>query len=430
MRPGAWLVLLALLVPSIGSAGLAAVSAQPVTAAAAVTGGRILVLLRLPPPHIRVGGDYAGSYGDGAGRAARHRVAAALARRNGLALVDDWPMPLLAVDCFVMAVPADRSPIAVAATLSDLPEVAWSQPVNAFATQGSVEQGPVKAATPVRRPDPLFQAQPAALGWHLADLHRITDGRGVKVAIVDSAIDRRHPDLVGQVSVSANFVVAERDVPEQHGTAVAGIIGAIAGNGVGIAGIAPRARLMALRACWQQPAKAGGATVCDSFSLAKAIYFAVEHRAGVLNLSLGGPQDPLLARLLDLALARGITIVAAVDRASADGAFPASHPGVVAVVDDVPGPLRTAAVVAPGRGVPTTNTGASWWLVDGSSYAAAHVSGLFALMRSRQTATLQTPVLVLDRAGKGTVDSCASLLPSAGDCNCNCPSRTAATPRQ
>jgi subtilisin family serine protease len=283
---------------------------------------------------------------------------------------------------------------------------------------------------PAGRRDPFFEAQPAAIGWHLADLHRIADGRGVKVAIVDSAIDRGHPDLVGQVSVSANFVVGERDVPEQHGTAVAGIIGAIAGNGVGIAGIAPHARLMALRACWQQPAKAGATTICDSFSLAKAIYFAVENRAGVLNLSLGGPYDPLLARLLDLALARGITVVAATDRASVDGGFPASYPGVVAVVDDVRGPLQKAVFVAPGRGVPTTNTGATWSVVDGSSYAAAHVSGLFALMRSRQSAALRMPVLVLDRAGTGMIDSCASLLASADDCDCSCPSRTPATPRQ
>lgn len=383
---------------------------------AAEPSGQVLVLLRLPPPHLRPGSDYGGAYGDVASRAARYRIAATLARRNGLTLVDDWPMPLLGVDCFVMTVPVGRSSTAVAATLSDSPGVAWSQPVNAFHGQAGA----------VVRPDPLFQAQPAATNWHLADLHRIADGRGVKVAVIDSSVEREHPDLVGQVPISANFVAGQRDSPEQHGTAVAGIIGAIADNGIGIAGIAPRARLMALRACWQPSV---GSTVCDSFSLAKALYFALERGAGVINLSLGGPQDPLLARLLDIALARGIVVVAAFDRQRADGGFPASHQGVVAVADDGPGPLRSSIFTAPGTGVPTTRAGGTWQIVDGSSYAAAHVSGLFALMRGRRGAGEPAASLVSARPGGGAIDSCASVLRPLNECKCGCPPRNAAVPR-
>jgi hypothetical protein len=374
------------------------------------TGGQVLVLLRLPPPHLRPGGDYGGSYGDGAGRAARHRIAAAIARRNGLALVDDWPMPLLGLDCFVMTVPVGRSSAAIATTLSNMPDVAWSQPVATFIGQAAVP-----------RPDPLFQAQPAAAGWHLADLHRIADGRGVRVAIIDSAIERNHPDLAGQVAVSANFIVGRRETPEQHGTAVAGIIAAIADNGIGIAGIAPRARLLALRACWQP--SAGGNTICDSFSLAKALYFAVDNGAGIINLSLGGPQDPLLARLLDVAMARGITVVAAFDRQRTDGGFPASHRGVIAVADDAPGALRSGVFTAPGRGIPTTLTGSTWSLVDGSSYAAAQVSGLFALMRGRAAANGGARSLISTRPDGGTIDSCASVLGTTVDRVRVCPAQ-------
>ena len=406
---------------AVGPASAAGPAADPAVAgaapeAAAAPARQVLVLLRLPPPHVRAGREYGDSYGDAPGRAARHRIAAGIARRNGLVLVDAWPMPLLGVDCFVMAVPAGRALAAVAATLAGQAGVAWSQPANSFAGRGVVAAGP----------DPLFAAQPAAAGWHLAALHRLADGRGVKVAIVDSAVERDHPDLAGQIAVSANFVAGRPAVPEQHGTAVAGIVAAIADNGIGIAGIAPRARLMALRACWQ-PAAVSAATVCDSFSLAKAIYFAVDRGAGVINLSLGGPDDPLLARLLDVALARGIAVVAAFDRQRADGGFPASHRGVVAVADAAVGALPPWVYTAPGHGVPATRPGGTWFLVDGSSYAAAQVSGLVALMRGGPANRPQPRGLVSARAGGGAIDGCASVLGQRG--TCDWPGPIAATPR-
>ena len=77
-----------------------------------------------------------------------------------------------------------------------------------------------------------------------------------------------------------------------------------------------------------------------------------------------------------------VVVVAAVDPKAFDGGFPASHPGVVAVSDDV-ATSAPGAVVAPGRDAPTTEPGGRFALVSGSSYAAAHVSGLFALLRER-----------------------------------------------
>src|SRR5947209_1169436 len=268
----------------------------------------------------------------------------------------------------------------------------------------------------VHRPRREPAAQPAAREWHLADLHRIATGRGVKVAVIDSGIEATHPDLAGQVLVNRNFVAGQQLAPEQHGTGVAGIIAAKADNGIGIAGIAPGARLLGLRACWQVNGAAG--TVCDSLSLAKAIYFAIEQHADVINLSLAGPGDRLVGELLKVALAKGTAIVSAFDRKLAGGGFPASLAGVIAVSDTSLAPAREQAYIAPGRDIPTTQPGGRWFLVNGSSYAAAHVSGLIALMRERRRSS--AIVFVSAHRGSGSIDACASLLRAGGPCECSC----------
>src|SRR6266513_6276325 len=174
--------------------------------------------------------------------------------------------------------------------------------------------------------DPLYPLQPSASAWHLAEVHKVATGKRVKVAEVDTGVEINHPDLFGQIALARDFVDVESNVAELHGTAVAGIIAARADDGIGIVGIAPDARLYALRACWQ-PAASGSHAVCNSFTLAKALQFAIDENVQVINLSLGGPPDRLLGRLLDAALSRGITIVAAADKTLRDSGFPASHRG-------------------------------------------------------------------------------------------------------
>ena len=150
-----------------------------------------------------------------------------------------------------------------------------------------------------------------------------------------------------------------------------------------------------------------------------AIHFAIDHQAQVINLSLGGPDDPILAALIDVAVARGAKVVAAYDRAAPQGGFPASHPGVIAVADEVLAPLPTGVYSAPGRDVPTTEPGGRWRLVSGSSYAAAHVSGLLALVKERRPLEQTALGLVTARTGGG-IDACASLLrvSTRDDCAC------------
>jgi len=400
---GAWAIALAAAQPpAMAAPGDETTTVASATAAMPAPSQQVLLLLRLPSEHYRPENAYSGGYGDGPAHGARRRTAAALAREHGLTLVTDWAMPLVGLDCFVMAVPDDQLPENVARALSQDPRVAWAQPMNVFRARG--------------HDDPLFPLQPAAQAWHLVDLHEMSTGRDVRVAVVDSGVDVQHPDLAGQVALKENFVDSHRDIPEDHGTAVAGIIAARADNGVGIVGVAPNARLLALRACWQESAQA---TLCTSLSLAMALHFAITNDAAIINLSLSGPSDRLLDRLLDVALSRSISVIGAVDRKLPDGGFPASHAGVVAVADDAGQPVLHGALVAPGRDVPTTLPGARWNLVSGSSYAAAHVAGLFALMRERSPANTAVPSVasVVSFPGGG-IDACATLAHVAGDDAC------------
>jgi subtilisin family serine protease len=369
---------------------------------------QILVMVRHPPEHFRPNGAYGGGdYGDDLSRSARERLAKGIARDHGLQFVDEWPMPMIGVDCFIMAVPDGRSTSAAAEELSHDAKVAWAEPVQLYQAQGGT-------AVPN---DPLYRAEPAARDWQLADLHQMATGRGIKVAVIDSGIQANHPDLSGQLLVNRNFVAGQSEVAEDHGTGVAGVIAAKADNGVGIVGVAPGARLLGLRACWQRGG-ANGPTVCDGLSLAKAIYFAVQDKADIINLSLSGPDDRLLRTLVDAALARGSVVVTAYDSKKPDGGFPASMPGVIAVSDGSFAGTSGRVYIAPGRDVPTTQPGGRWFLVNGSSFSAAHVSGLAALVRQRKHSAHLT--LVSDRPVGGTIDACATLQRAATGCECSC----------
>ena len=376
-----WLLLLALGLTGIG-----------VRAQAEEAQRQVLVMLQLPKAHYRPDGSYAGTYGEGVGRQSRQQVAQALAQAHHLEMRSEWAMPLAGVDCFVMRLPEGdaRTSADVARAVSQDRRVAWAQPVGLYQAQASQQE-------------PLYAAQPAAQQWRLAELHKVATGRGVRVAVVDSGIEASHPDLSGQVAFNQNFLDDRPTPAEGHGTAVAGIIAARADNGAGIAGIAPQARLLALRACWQA---ASDQTLCTGLSLAKALYAAIQQGAHIINMSLGGPDDRLLALLLDQAQARGVTVVAALP--GSGGPFPANHPGVL-VVGSAP-PLPSGAVIAPGRDVPSTAPGGGWSLVSGSSFAAAHASGLLALLReldgTRAPVVLKTALVT---ASQGRIDSCATL---------------------
>jgi subtilisin family serine protease len=196
--------------------------------------------------------------------------------------------------------------------------------------------------------------------------------------------------LTGRIVQTTNFVEGgdKTFTSDQHGTAVAGVIGAQADNGVGIYGVAPDAELMAAKACWHRGAGSAEAW-CSSWTLAKAIDFAIIERVRVLNLSLSGPPDPLLRRLITKAIEeQNITVVAAVmENRDPALSFPSSLPSVIAVVaSDSEGSVRTAAgkhqpfLAAPGMNIITTMPRRAYDFVSGSSFATAHVSGIVALL--------------------------------------------------
>ena len=362
---------------------------------------RVMVMLRLTAEHFRAGGDYGGTYGDAMGEKARLRLAREIARQHKLTVLESWPMQLVGVDCIIMAVNDARPLDAVVAELSRLPGVAWSQPLNEYHMQGA----PV-AGAPRGYNDRLFRAQPASSRWHLEQLHRMATGKGVTIAIVDSRIDTSHPDLVGQIAASPDFVGANHSLAERHGTGVAGIIGARANNAMGIVGVSPGARILGLRACWERPL--GGNTVCDTLSLAKALTYALEKRVDIINLSLTGPPDRLLQTLVSMGLQRGITIVAAVDQARPQSSFPAFVTGVIPVADQRLSAGSPAVYIAPGQDVPTTEPEGKWAIVSGSSFAAAHISGLAALLR-QLSGPGHNPSSAALLGPRGVVDACAAI---------------------
>ncbi|MBB6125036.1 S8 family peptidase [Sphingobium subterraneum] len=309
-------------------------------------------------------------------------------------------MPRIGVDCVIMEIGDGRSPQEVASELTGVPGVAWSQPLNEFRMQGTSD-------TPIGSyNDRLYRAQPVANRWHLADLHRVATGRGVTIAVVDSRIDTTHPDLTGQIAATPNFAPIRDQEGERHGTRVAGIIAARVNNVQGIAGIAPGARVLGVRACWEKPR--GGATVCDSLSLAKALTYTLDSHADIVNLSLSGPRDRLLEALISLAISRGTTVVAAVDEMQPEASFPAFVAGVIPVADERLSARANAVYIAPGRDIPTTEPEGKWNLVNGSSFAAAHVSGLVAILRQLSGNHGKASAAAL-LGSRGPVDACAAV---------------------
>jgi hypothetical protein len=377
---------------------------------------QLLVMVRMPAPHFRPDVAYASSYSSQVGKDARRRIAEAIASQYGLSVIDSWPMPALGVDCFVMQAPEQASLPRIVEQLSADARVESAQSVNRFNV--------------LAYNDPLYPLQPDATEWHLSDLHKVATGKRVRVAIVDTGIEVDHPDLSGQISSTQNLVDERKDIAEAHGTAVAGIIAARPDNGIGVAGIAPEATFFALRACWESPGHGTQAT-CSSFTLAKALQSALEDNVQVINLSIGGPRDRLLERLLDVAMSRGIIVVGAADPKTGDGGFPASYSGVLAIAEEGGQDSPADFLLAPGRDVPTTLPGKKWGIVSGSSFAAAHVTGLVALLRelspglqAQQLRDVLAPrtllTLATDHSNSRIVDACAAVARTAGACACTC----------
>ncbi|MDQ4130384.1 MAG: S8 family serine peptidase [Actinomycetota bacterium] len=298
--------------------------------------------------------------------------------------------------------------------------------------------------------DPHFDQQWGLHRIRAPEAWTISQGEGVVAAVVDSGVDLTHPDLAGALARRADgsvlgydFVEGDDDPTDEHGhgTMVAGIIAARTSNGTGVASVAPAARIMPVR-------------VLDSRALGpnstveEGIRWAVDHGAHVINLSLEvarerwagtrSSEQPIssLERVLRYAWSRGVAVVAAAGNDSADFTdYPSDSPVVLVGATnerDVRAGFSDAgrpdALMAPGVNIVSTWCSPCGSRVrhrigrsEGTSYAAAHVTGAIALMRGagygsatavsrlRQTARDVGSYGPDRRTGYGRIDVAAAL---------------------
>ncbi|MFI9337587.1 type VII secretion-associated serine protease mycosin [Streptomyces althioticus] len=247
--------------------------------------------------------------------------------------------------------------------------------------------------------------------WALDALHTdqvwpTTRGAGVTVAVLDTGVEADHPDLDGNVLQGKDLVgFGAREGDEawaRHGTAMAGIIaghGHGPGNGDGVLGVAPEAKILPVRVILEDkdPARAKARSTRGN-ALAEGIRWAADHGADVINLSLG--DDSASAHpeegedeAIQYALRKGVVVVASAGNGGEKGdriSYPVAYPGVIAAtaVDryGTRAPFSTrrwyATVSAPGVDVIIADPDHKYYEGWGTSAAAAFVSGAVALVKA------------------------------------------------
>jgi subtilisin family serine protease len=173
---------------------------------------------------------------------------------------------------------------------------------------------------------------------------------GVRVAVIDSGVDRGHPELVRRIAAARSFVGGSARDTQGHGTIVAGIIAAETNNATGIAGLAPDAELLVAKVV-------GPERTISVEAEARAIRWAVAQGARVINMSIGGLRDPsnpnrdtysrLEAEAVAYAVSKGVVVVAAVGNGDTAPRQPwpfASYPAALPHVLGVSAVLRSGAV--------------------------------------------------------------------------------------
>jgi subtilisin family serine protease len=249
----------------------------------------------------------------------------------------------------------------------------------------------LQQAKRVAVPDRAAQYSLAKL--RVPEAHQLATGSNVLVAVIDAAIDVSHPEIAHAIADRFD-AVGGRALPSAHGTAMAGAIAAQAR----LAGVAPSARILAVRAF----AATRDSYESTSFAILRGIDWAVARGARVINMSFAGPNDPEIARSLVLAARKGVVLVAAAGNAGPQSAplYPAAHPNVIAVAavdahDEISAFSvrgRHIAIAAPGVDVVGPAPNRNYQLSTGTSVAAAHVSGIAALLIERRATLTPTAV--------------------------------------
>ncbi|HEY9512337.1 MAG TPA: S8 family serine peptidase [Rhodanobacter sp.] len=340
-----------------------------------------------------------GHYGAGQRAAA---TLAALKQSYGWREVTGWPIKALDLYCIVLEPPAGVARDTLLKALANDDRVQLAQPLQEY----SVYAEEPRVAR--RYNDPYVDLERGFVETDAAIAHNLSQGDGAHVAIVDTGVDMTHPDLRGHIHDTRNLVDGDATTfnRDSHGTEVAGVIAAIGNNHQGIVGMAPKAILSVYKACWYPPLPDVGAR-CNTFTLAKALAAVVDTDTRIVNLSLGGPVDPLLNKLLAQLLSRGCIVVTAMPPEGNTSGFPNSEPGVIVVRTTDAAAAPSGVLSAPGRDILTTQPGDKYDFSSGSSMAAAHVSGIAALLLSMapelDAKTLHDLLLRTSRISNGTL---------------------------
>jgi hypothetical protein len=216
----------------------------------------------------------------------------------------------------------------------------------------------------------------------LAEAHKIATGKGVLIAVIDSQVDGAHPELADALGETFD-AVGHVDKPHTHGT---GMTSAIVSR-ARLMGVAPDAKALTVHAFSTGTQQSPQATTRH---IVAGLEWAMAKGARIINMSFAGPYDPMLALAMKNASAKGAILIAAVGNAGPQSPplYPAADPHVIGVTatDEsdklYKGANRGAqvAVASPGVDVIVAAPAEAYQLTTGTSVAAAHVSGVVALM--------------------------------------------------
>ncbi len=332
-----------------------------------------------------------GGTAHGYGTATNYRVSASakaairdITSQYSLTRVSEWPIEQLNMHCVLFRIPPGTTREAMIEKLKTDKRILIVQPLNEFESAAGATTAPAAAtATTGGFDDPYARLQSNVSALDVAEAHIISRGAGIRVAIIDTGVDTSHPDLAGRTQLTRNYVDDDEAAfrGDRHGTQIAGLIAASANNGIGIVGVAPDVKLLAYKACWQVSANTSGR--CNSFTIAQALADALSARAQVINLSLVGPNDPLLEALIHKATSAGVIVVGA---ASPDPrfTFPAKLPRVLPVAEaEISSGVADDVLRAPARDIVTLVPDGHYDFASGSSLATAQITGVVALLLAR-----------------------------------------------
>ena len=300
----------------------------------------------------------------------------ALQTRHRLTRVESQISQLSGTTLYRWRIPDRRSVAGVVRALEADSVVASAQPNYLFTLQQA------EAKTTTSEGDP---AQYELAKLRLPQAHALARGGNVLVAVIDSGVDIQHPDLAGAIAGTFD-TLPQPMTPHKHGTAIAGLIAA---RGK-LLGAAPQAQILAVRAF--DPS--GSSADATTFNILKGLDWAAAQGARVINMSFAGPNDPAIHRSLEAAHKKGIVLIAAAGNAGPKSPplYPAADANVIAVTaTDADDRLfkqsnrgRHIAVAAPGANILVAIPDAGYEQSSGTSYSAAEVSGIVALMLERK----------------------------------------------